>query len=252
LGDYNFCSREITGQEEYGQGRQKEKNVPIVQGQTQAVRNRQIRDREHSLKKSNCLGDVFGAEKHPADHNDKQRYCPAHHPVFFRGNVTHTADTFQNQEHAMVNSPEKKRPVRSMPEPAQYTNNRHVKAGSRSPPAVAAEGNIEVIPEPAAQCHVPAAPKIRDAYGRIGAVEIFGKCKSKQQAQSDSHVGIRGEIEINLKGIGNRAEPGDFCVQQLKVEAENNVCDPAAGIGNHYFFGQTPAKAHDAYVEKVP
>ena len=114
----------------------------------------------------------------------------------------------------MIQSPEHKRPVRSMPQPTQNKNYGHVHACSSSPPAVAAERNVEIISKPFAQSNMPSTPKVRDTYCRIGAIEIFWKCEAKHKAKTYSHVGVGGEIEIDLKGIGNRAEPGAFCIEQ--------------------------------------
>ena len=78
---------------------------------------------------------------------------------------------------------------------------------------------------------MPTAPEVGDTHGRIGAVEIFRKCKTKHHAQANGHIGIGREVEVNLKRVGYRAKPGDFCIQQFRVEIKNNVCDLAAGTG---------------------
>ena len=63
---------------------------------------------------------------------------------------------------------------------------------------VAAHRDIHIVPEPAAQAHVPAAPKLRDTFGQVGIVEILNKMKAQNPAQANGHIRITGKIEIDV------------------------------------------------------
>ena len=54
---------------------------------------------------------------------------------------------------------------------------------------------------------MPAAPEFGDAFGQIRIVEVFDKMKPEDPAQADGHVGIAGEIEIDLEGKGKGVHP---------------------------------------------
>lgn len=69
-------------------------------------------------------------------------------------------------------------------------------AGRRD--TVSAQRNVHIVPEPAAQGHMPAAPEFRGTFGDIGIIEVFRKMESEHEAKADGHVGISGEVEINL------------------------------------------------------
>ena len=73
--------------------------------------------------------------------------------------------------------------------------------------AVAAQRDIDVLPEPAGQGHVPAPPEFRDGARDIGVVEVLREIKAQHLAHADGHHGIAGKVEIQLQGIGDDAQP---------------------------------------------
>lgn len=54
---------------------------------------------------------------------------------------------------------------------------------------------------------MPALPELGYGSGDIGVIEILVKMESKHQAQPDGHIGIAAKIEVDLEGIGQRAQP---------------------------------------------
>ena len=54
---------------------------------------------------------------------------------------------------------------------------------------------------------MPAAPKLRDGAGLVGMLEVLQEAEAKEMTQADSHVGITREVEIDLEGIGQHAQP---------------------------------------------
>lgn len=66
---------------------------------------------------------------------------------------------------------------------------------------------MQVIPEPFAQRNMPPAPILHDRPGYIRIVEILGELEPKHPAQSDCHVGITGEIIIELEHARQGSRP---------------------------------------------
>jgi len=107
----------------------------------------------HGFKKSHGLIHCFTTEHNPADHDHKEGICPGtdlEYPVL-PGFLTPLSrnKTFQAQKQSMPQSPYDEISGGSVPEAGQQKNNKQVDISAYSPFPVAAEGDIDIIPEPA-------------------------------------------------------------------------------------------------------
>ena len=128
-----------------------------------------------------------------------------------------------------------------MPQARQEPDDGQIQDLPRLTAAVAAQRDIDVFPEPGGQADVPAPPELRHGAGLIGVLKVFQKVEAKQMAQTDGHIGIAGEIEIDLEGEGDSAQPrryggggghgGDLLPQGAHL------------IGDQHLFGQTHHEA---------
>ena len=55
---------------------------------------------------------------------------------------------------------------------------------------------------------MPPPPELGDAAGDIGIAEVRGKLKAQHPAKAGGHIGIAGEVEVNLEREGDDAQPG--------------------------------------------
>ena len=81
---------------------------------------------------------------------------------------------------------------------------------------------------------MPASPEFRNGTGNVRIIEIFIEVKPEHFSQSDGHIRISAEIEVNLEGIGQRPQPGHPC-RQRHVCAEplhRSVSEPKGVIRN--------------------
>lgn len=101
----------------------------------------------------------------------------------------------------MQSPPCDKGPLRPVPQAAQQHDGHQVDVGAHRAFAIAAEGDVEVIAQKAAEGHVPAAPEFREAGRFVGGVEVLAEMKAEQTRQADGHVGVGGEIKVDLKGV---------------------------------------------------
>ena len=109
---------------------------------------------------------------------------------------------------AVQHAPDDERPARAVPQPAEQHRDHQVDVAQRRAVAIAAERDIEIVAQEPRQRHVPAPPEIDDAGGLVGRIEIERQEDAEHQRHADRHVGIAGEIEIELEGVGQRADPG--------------------------------------------
>ena len=98
---------------------------------------------------------------------------------------------------------------------------------------------------------MPATPEFRDRPGDVGVVEVFQIMKTQHTAHADGHVGIRGEIQIDLETVSDQTQPctkNRETVQRLSTcnhirskafRQDHRLCKSAAGIGKQYFLGKT-------------
>ena len=54
--------------------------------------------------------------------------------------------------------------------------------------AVSAERNVDVIAYPCGERYVPTPPKVGDAGGCIGRIEVEGEMETQQQGYANGHV----------------------------------------------------------------
>src|SRR5687767_556152 len=111
---------------------------------------------------------------------------------------------------------ENKGPVRPVPEAADEKGREQVETSApRGPVAVAEplQWDEQVVPEPAAQGHVPAIPEIRNARCHEWTVEVLRKPESQHQPETDRHIAVAGEVEVELE-----SEAEERCPTVQKTE----------------------------------
>ena len=151
---------------------------------------------------------------------------------------------FADEQHKEPQAPRDECPVGPVPEARECPDEKEVQNIARAGAAVAAEGNVDIVAEPRGERDVPAPPELGDAAGDIGIVEVFKKVEAEHPAKADGHVGIGGKVEINLKRVGDGAEPrkghrgGDG--------GKGGVGDLRDSVGEQHLLGKAEEKAHRA------
>ena len=140
----------------------------------------------------------------------------------------------------MISPPGDERPVGAMPEPAQEHDQNEIDVGSSLPLAVTTQGNVKIVAQECAQRDVPAPPEVGDALGLVGRVEILQELKTEHPSQADGHVGVTGEIEVNLERVGQCAEPGVRRGQRLGANAASAT--RPSGLASNIFLAKPRTK----------
>ena len=88
---------------------------------------------------------------------------------------------------------------------------------------------------------MPAAPELRGGLGNVGIVEVFRQAEAEDPAQADGHIRIAGEVEIQLEGVGDAAQPRQGHGQPVSG-GKGRICNDTQGVGQQHLLGQAEAK----------
>ena len=93
---------------------------------------------------------------------------------------------------------------------------------------------------------MPAAPELGDRLADVRIVEVFEKLEAEHFAETDRHIRVAGEIEVNLQRVANCAHPRTGGRQLVRCIFEYAVRNLREHIGQQYLFAETEQKAADA------
>src|ERR1700745_1550343 len=98
-------------------------------------------------------------------------------------------------------------PTRPVPQSTEEHGDHNVRVPPPGSSPVAAQRNIEVVPQEPRKRDVPSSPKIDNRTRLVGRTEVDRQADAKYQSQSSGHVGITRKIEGNLERISKRCDP---------------------------------------------
>ncbi|MNQ70728.1 hypothetical protein D3C85_853720 [compost metagenome] len=136
-----------------------------------------------------------------------------------------------------------------MPQAAQEHGQEQVAVGVEGALAVAAQRHVQVVAQPGRQADVPAPPELGDRLADIGLVEVFHEAETHHQAQADGHVAVAGEVEIQLRGVGEHAQPGIAGAGVL--QGEEVVDQRCQAVGDEHLLDEALHEAGGAFAELV-
>ena len=123
--------------------------------------------------------------------------------------------------------------------PPQQHHQRQVDMGPSFAVATTSQRYIQVIAQPGRERDMPAPPEFGDRRRQIGRVEVLRQYEPEHETETDRHVGVAAEIEVDLKRVGGHAVPrierGD------RAGAKGHIGDAPAGVGQEHFLRQTEA-----------
>ena len=80
---------------------------------------------------------------------------------------------------------------------------------------------------------MPSSPEVLEADRGVGGVEVLGEAEPEEQRQADGHVGVTGEVAIDLDGVAVDPQQG---VEGLMLggDAEDGVHDGVGQVAGHH------------------
>src|SRR5262245_45679468 len=125
-----------------------------------------------------------------------------------------------------------------MPQAAKQKYGDEIDAGPQRTFSVAAEGNVEIVTEPARERHVPTPPELRHARGAIRLVEVLWKMEAEHPAQANRHVGIAREIVVDLQRVAEHSQPRVGRRQFGGRQLDNPVGNGAKVVGENQLLAE--------------
>ena len=146
---------------------------------------------------------------------------------------------------AMQAAPDDEGPVGAVPEPPQQHGQHQVAVTVELAVAVTTQGDVEIVAQKARQGDVPAGPELADIGRLVRGVEVEGDLKAQHARHADGHIGVAGEIEIELEAVGQDADPGG---QELRViPAQAGIDHRDQVVGDQELLGQAEGEKAEAH-----
>jgi len=199
---------------------------------------------EHDTQVVQAVSQAFVVEEHPADQNQNQGDNQVDHTGKLVFDLFEQ-EFFSQKQQTVVHTPGHEVPAGTVPEAGQQPDDEDVADIFPEADPVAAQGNIHIIPEEAAQGNVPPAPEFCNAFGDVGVVEVFQELKAEDPAHTDGHIGIAAEIEVDLEGICHSHQPA-ACKGQCAIG--QFIHHHTTGVGQKNLFGKADEEPHIAPV----
>src|SRR5262249_8357604 len=132
----------------------------------------------HGREEASRLAQGFGAEEHPADHEDEDGIrVPRGRPQPLEQAAE--AEALEHEEAAVIEPPCHEGPGRAVPEAAEEEDEPEVEIRAGGAVTVAPEGDVEIVAEPRGERDVPPAPELRHRLRGVGVVEIFREAEAE-------------------------------------------------------------------------
>ena len=98
---------------------------------------------------------------------------------------------------------------------------------------------------------MPAAPEIPDALRPVGALEVLREAEAQHLPEANGHIGVPGEVKIDLEGVAHRPEPGVAGVDPPVDgdHAEDHIHRGPQGVGDQDLLGKAQDEAADALLQ---
>lgn len=253
--------------------------APVVRGQHLEARAVQ---RRHPLPDRDRVADGGGAEHDVAiDHRDERQDVEGDHPrgARLRQGAAQLAKRLLAPLAPLVpglvgadidgvhQAEEHEGPSRAMPDADRHEGHerRHADAGRERRPALQAplggptvqgdrQGLEDIGDDEALQGHVPATPVIGDVGGPKRRMEVERQLDPQHPGQADGHVGVAGEVEIELEGEGDRRQPAAHEGESAALPAfrEHGVGVARQGVGDHGLLEEADGEDHQADHQVAP
>ena len=123
-------------------------------------------------------------------------------------------------------------PPAAAEEAADYGDGTYYNKGAGRCIAVAAQGDVQIVPQPSAQGHMPAAPEFLRAACLVRGVEVLGQVEAEEHGHARGDVRVAGEIGIHLEGIAEQRG------KVLEAAVQERVLEDAVGEVHRQVIGQ--------------
>ncbi len=197
---------------------------------------------EHGRQHRPRRGEILRPEDHEQQRHQQQGVAPAQEPPEAAlPEPLRAQRPLQAGKEAVAQPPDHKGPVGAVPDAGAEEDQQAVCRRAQPPLPVPAQGDVEILPEPGGQRHMPAPPEVPQGEGGVGVAEVFRDGEAEHLPQADGHVAVGAEIVVDLQRVADRAQPGQTPVP--RPAGEYRVGDPAHRVGDQQLLAKAPDEA---------
>src|SRR4051812_16792159 len=92
---------------------------------------------------------------------------------------------------------------------------------------------------------MPSPPEVGDARGDVRMLKVLEEVESKQFSEPDGHVGVAGEVKIDLHRVAAEPKPGEPWCERSGIERKDRVSVGAERVGEDQFLGKADDQSAD-------
>lgn len=129
-----------------------------------------------------------------------------------------------------------------MPDARESPYDHHVENEAWGRGTIAAEGDIDVIAKETTKRHMPTSPKFRGAFRRVGIIEVSRIIESHHLAETDCHVRIAREVEVDLEGVGCHAREAADEANLRGIARQKGVGENACRVSKQHLLTEPDAE----------
>ena len=96
---------------------------------------------------------------------------------------------------------------------------------------------------------MPAAPEVPHGAGGIGVLEVPGQPEAQHLPYADGHPGIAAEVQIQLQGVGHKAQPRHRGGDALEADGLDLTPQAADLVGQQHLHGKADDEVPQARIQ---
>ena len=168
--------------------------------------------------------------------------------------VLHEGVFLEQEDDAEVEAPACKVPTGTVPETGQEPRGQDIEP---LVPAVTAQGYVDIVAEETSQGDMPTVPEVGDGVTAVRVAEVLVEVEPEATPNAYGHVGIAGEVKVDLQGVCQYAYPGTRGGASVEAVHQELFRHDAHLVGNDNLLAQTVDEAeysvgHVAHLHLAP
>ena len=122
-----------------------------------------------------------------------------------------------------VSLPRSRSSTRSMPQSSEEHRGEKIHVGPSNTAAVAAEGDVEIVPQSGRQRDMPPLPELGDAGREVGVAKVAHQLEPEKPGGPSGDVAVAGEVAVDLEGV--QQDPDD----EFEAAMGGGICEVFVG-----------------------
>ena len=179
---------------------------------------------------------IRDGEHHPGQRNQEPYIQMPHHRVAIQ--ELPQPELFHDDEEPQRQPPDKEIQCHAMPDARGQPYDQQIAHRPRRASPASPQGDVQVVPKPPPQRHMPSAVILADAQRAVGMVEVPGEPEAQHAAQSHGHQAVPLEVEQELHRVCRCAHPGQGRGDALEAHGPDVVPEDAHSVRDDDFEGQ--------------